>query len=69
VAGWPRSLPALLLRDMLLPLIFIAGCAGSSFEWHGKAMTASRQASASPRLGRLHPKLLWARLAARNPFA
>jgi ceramide glucosyltransferase len=69
VAGWPRSLPALLLRDMLLPLIFIAGCAGSSFEWHGKAMTASRKAKASPRLGRMHPKLLWARLAARNPFA
>ena len=69
VAGWPRSLPALLLRDMLLPLIFIAGCAGSSFEWHGKVMTASRGAKASPRLGRMHPKLLWARLAARNPFA
>jgi len=69
VAGWPRSLTALLLRDLLLPLIFIAGCAGSSFEWHGKAMTAARKADASPRLARLHPKLIWARLAARNPFA
>lgn len=69
VAGWPRSLSALLLRDMLLPLIFIAGCAGSSFEWHGKVMTASRKADVSPRLARLHPRLIWARLAARNPFA
>jgi ceramide glucosyltransferase len=69
VAGWPRSLVTLLLRDLLLPLVFIAGCAGSSFEWHGKAMTASRPAERAPRLARMHPKLLWARLASRNPFA
>jgi len=36
---------------------------------HGKAMTAARKADAAPRLARLHPKLIWARLAARNPFA
>lgn len=69
VAGWPRSISPLLLRDMLLPAIFIAGCAGSSFEWHGKQMTAARQTKARPRLARMHPKLLWARLASRNPFA
>jgi ceramide glucosyltransferase len=68
VAGWPRSLAAILLRDALLPALFIAGCAGSSFEWHGKPMTASSNRQAASRLGRMHPKLLWARLAARNPF-
>ena len=68
IAGWPRALAAMLLRDAMLPVVFIAGCAGSSFEWHGKAMTAS-SADASPRLARMHPKLLWARLASRNPFA
>jgi hypothetical protein len=25
----------MLLRDLMLPALFIAGCAGSSFEWHG----------------------------------
>lgn len=68
-AGWPRSLAAMLLRDALLPAVFIAGCAGSHFEWHGKPMSASYKAEAASRLGRMHPKLLWARLAARNPFA
>ncbi len=41
-AGWPRSLPAMLLRDLLLPLIFIAGCAGRSFQWHGRTLSISR---------------------------
>lgn len=67
-AGWPRSLAAMLLRDVMLPLVFCAGCAGSDFEWHGKPMTAQKTTPRS-RLGRLHPRLLWARLAARNPFA
>jgi len=69
IAGWPRSLTAMLMRDMMLPAVFIAGCAGSSFEWHGKAMNAARPTKVSPRLARMHPKLLWARLASRNPFA
>jgi ceramide glucosyltransferase len=34
-ARWPRLFPAVLLRDLMLPALFIAGCAGSSFEWHG----------------------------------
>ena len=69
VAGWPRSLGAILLRDLLLPVIFMAGCAGSRIEWHGKTLMTSRESQAPSRLGRMHPKLLWARLASRNPFA
>ncbi|MCA3560322.1 MAG: glycosyltransferase [Aestuariivirga sp.] len=68
-AGWPCSLTAILLRDAMLPLVFIAGCAGSRFEWHGKHMTAASAAKRAPRFSRLHPKLVWARLASRNPFA
>lgn len=68
VAGWPRSLPALLLRDLMLPMIFVAGCAGSSFEWHGRPMSASRRSGPASRLARMHPRLLWGRLASRNPF-
>jgi ceramide glucosyltransferase len=35
---WPRRLWPMLLRDLLLPAIFIAGCAGNSFEWHGQRL-------------------------------
>lgn len=42
LAGWPGSIPAMLLRDMLLPFIFIAGLAGRSFEWHGRQLSTSR---------------------------
>lgn len=65
VARWPRSLAAMLLRDLMLPAVFCAGCAGSSFEWHGKAMTAA-PARRRVALARLHPRLLWARLASRG---
>ena len=68
VAGWPRAMGAMLLRDAMLPAVFIAGCAGSRFEWHGKAMTAARPVAASSRFGRMHPKLLWAKLAGRGPL-
>jgi ceramide glucosyltransferase len=34
-ARWPRLFPAMLLRDLMLPALFVAGCAGSSVEWHG----------------------------------
>ena len=67
-AGWPRSLAAILLRDLMLPIVFIAGCAGSSFEWHGNRMSTAQQSKPRPRLARIHPKLLWARLASRYPF-
>ena len=42
--GWrfsPRMVAALLLRDLLLPILWIAACAGSSFLWRGTAMRAS----------------------------
>lgn len=69
MAGWPRSLSAMLLRDALLPALFIAACAGTRFEWHGKPMTATRPAAgAARRFARMHPKLLWTRLAGRGPL-
>ena len=68
VAGWPQSLAAILMRDLLLPIVFIGGCAGSSFEWHGKAMTATGQPRTAPRFSRMTPKLLWARLSGREPL-
>ena len=40
-AGWPRTLPALLLRDALLPAVYVAGLLGSSFEWHGHRMVTA----------------------------
>lgn len=45
-AGWPRSYPALLLRDLLLPVLFIAGWAGRSVEWHGHRIGSPRTAPA-----------------------
>jgi ceramide glucosyltransferase len=42
--GWPsgwRVLPAMLLRDLLLPALFIAAWFGSGFEWRGNAMTVA----------------------------
>lgn len=37
-ARWPWRISAMLLRDFMLPALFIAGCAGNSFEWHGHRM-------------------------------
>jgi ceramide glucosyltransferase len=45
LAGWPRSIPALLLRDLVLPAIFVAGLAGRGFEWHGQQLSTSRPAA------------------------
>ena len=42
IVGWPRSYPALLLRDLLLPALFIAGCASRSVEWHGHRIGSTR---------------------------
>lgn len=67
--GWPRSVPAMLMRDVMLPIIFIASCAGSDFEWHGKPMTVAQGTNKRSRLKYLHPKVLWTRLAGLNPFA
>lgn len=41
IAGWQlslRSLPAMLLRDLLLPAVWLAGWLGNGFVWRGNAM-------------------------------
>ena len=45
-AGWPRSLSASLIRDLLLPVLFVAGWAGRSVEWHGHRIGSPRTAPA-----------------------
>lgn len=48
IAGWPSSwrMPvAMVLRDVMLPFIWVAGLFGNRFDWRGNAMTvAKRQA-------------------------
>jgi ceramide glucosyltransferase len=42
--GWPsglRTVPAMILRDLLLPVLFVAAWFGSGFEWRGNAMTVA----------------------------
>lgn len=66
VARWPRSITAMLLRDLLLPALFCTGCAGSRIEWHGKEMAAAGRLKGARRPV-MTPKMLWARLASRGP--
>ena len=40
LSGWPLSVPALVLRDLLLPVLYAAAWMGRSFAWHGWEMTA-----------------------------
>ena len=50
-AGWHRSwrLPvALLLRDLLLPALWIGALTGSDFVWRGNAMSAARARRGQP---------------------
>lgn len=63
VAGWPRSLTATLLRDFLLPWLFVAGCVGSEFEWHGHRMNAAQPQRKEARIRRVAQKLSWLRHA------
>lgn len=58
LARWPLSLPAMLLRDLLLPAVFLAGSIGSSFEWHGHRMSAVKAAGARPNPMRRLPRHL-----------
>lgn len=62
LARWPHSLRAMLMRDVLLPIIFAGGLAGSSFEWHGHKMSVTKPSlpQASP-LARLRQRLSWIR--------
>lgn len=42
--GWPggwRIIPAMMIRDLLLPVLFVAAWFGSGFEWRGNAMTVA----------------------------
>ena len=55
VAGWPvgwRSLPAWIIRDLLLPLLWSVAWAGDSFVWRGNAMSVEeadfREAASGP---------------------
>lgn len=50
VAGWPRSLTAMLLRDLLLPAVYVAGLLGRSFEWHGQQLKAGPESSAEDKV-------------------
>jgi ceramide glucosyltransferase len=45
-AGWPGSLLAMIVRDLLLPAVYIGAYSGQQINWHGKVMPV-RQA---PRL-------------------
>ncbi len=64
-AGWPGSPAVLVLRDLLLPFVFIAGCAGQEFEWHGRKMSTARDSTAPQKWRSVGPRQLWARLAGR----
>jgi ceramide glucosyltransferase len=60
MARWPRSITAPLLRDLMLPLVFAAGVAGRSFEWHGRRMSIARAPAphaATQRFARLRSTL------------
>jgi ceramide glucosyltransferase len=49
-AGWHlswRSVPIWMLRDALLPALWIAAWLGSDFEWRGNAMTVASQGRAA----------------------
>ncbi len=50
-AGWPlsrRTLPCLMLRDLLLPVMWVNAIAGNGFEWRGNTMSAvEREAPAA----------------------
>lgn len=66
LSGWPRSLTAMLLRDVMLPLVFVAGCVSSRVEWHGKQIMLDPARKAAPAASLLR-KLSLVRLASRGP--
>lgn len=63
LSGWPRSLIAMLLRDLMLAPLFVAGCLGSGFEWHGHRMNAAQPPRKIARIRRVTRKLRWLRHA------
>ena len=61
-ARWPSSLSAMLLRDLLLPVIFVAGMTGRNIEWHGQTISTTPPSEAGPSpLSRLRQRLQWSR--------
>ncbi|KQW29229.1 ceramide glucosyltransferase [Rhizobium sp. Root274] len=49
---WPngaRALPAMLLRDLALPVLFVAAWFGNGFVWRGNAMTVAEDRPPLPR--------------------
>jgi ceramide glucosyltransferase len=51
-AGWPGSLLAMIIRDLLLPAVYIGAYAGRQINWHGKVMPVRQptRLQKSPRL-------------------
>jgi len=48
VAGWHlswRSVPLCVLRDLLLPVLWLAAWIGNEFEWRGNAMRVAQRSS------------------------
>ena len=66
LAEWPRSFVAILLRDLLLPLVFLMGCAGSDFEWHGKQMVATGRVKEPRQSLPVTLRLIWGRFINRR---
>jgi ceramide glucosyltransferase len=55
IAGWPlawRSLPAWLIRDLLLPIVWIQGWNKERFVWRGNVMSVDEEALAAEGNGR-----------------
>jgi ceramide glucosyltransferase len=47
-AGWHlswRSVPLCVLRDLLLPVLWLAAWLGNEFEWRGSAMRVAQRSS------------------------
>ena len=47
IARWPltwRMPAAMILRDLLLPFVWVAGLFGNRFDWRGNAMTVAKEA-------------------------
>lgn len=45
IAGWQVNLLSLLLRDLLLPAVYLAGLMGRNFEWHGQKLQAGTESA------------------------
>jgi len=63
LSGWPASIVAMLLRDLMLAPLFVAGCLGNGFEWHGHRMNAAQPQKKVTRIRRVTRKLRWLRHA------